>query len=170
MEVKELLTIQFKGLQNGLDRVLDSLTQAEIAWQPTSGCNSIGLILFHMARTDDGFLLGAMLGGTPLWESREWFAKLNLPAAESGHQYTVEQVDSFQVPPKQDLLAYGDAARNAVIEAVQGLTPERLARIVKTPFMGDVPLQTLLAAMVGHAYMHVGEISYLRGMQRGLDK
>jgi uncharacterized damage-inducible protein DinB len=170
MEAKDVLIMQFNGVKSGLDRVLDSLTQAEIAWQPASGCNSIGLILFHMARTDDGFLLGAMLGGTPLWESRKWFAKLNLPATESGHQYTVEQVNAFSAPPKQDLVAYGDAARAAVVECIRGLTAEDLARVVKTPVMGDVQLQTFLAAMAGHAYTHVGEISYLRGMQRGLDK
>lgn len=170
MEAKELLSIQFKGVKRGLDRVLEGLTQAEIAWRPASGCNSIGLILFHMARTDDGFLLGAMMGQPQLWEEGKWFGRLNLPAAESGHQYTIEQVNAFNVPPKSDLLAYVDAARAAVVTCIQRMTEADLTKIVKTPFMGDVPMQLFLAAMVGHAYMHVGEISYLRGIQRGLDK
>jgi uncharacterized damage-inducible protein DinB len=170
MEVRDLIIMQFEGVKRSLDRTLKGLTQEEVAWRPGSGCNSIGLILFHLARTDDAFLVGKILGGQPVWDRDKWYEKLNLDPKEEGAHYTADQVNCFLVPPLADLTAFTDATRANLIAIIKELTPEQLEKKVETPFAGEVPIANLLAMMIGHAHQHVGEISYLRGVQRGMDK
>lgn len=53
---KEFIRTVLEDLQRSLDTILDGLTQDEVAWQPTDTLNSIGLILFHTARSEDFFI------------------------------------------------------------------------------------------------------------------
>ena len=170
MDVKDLICLQFNGIKRNIDRVLNGLTQEEISWRPGSGCNSIGLILFHVARTDDGFLVGKMLGKQPVWERDKWYTKLNLDPNEAGAHYTPDQVNCFLVPPIRDIVAFADAARNNLIDHIKAMTVDELEKKVDTPFAGEVPLFHLLAMMIGHDSQHVGEMAYLRGIQRGMDQ
>ncbi len=48
MDLKEYINMELDGVKRGIGRVLNGLTQEEIAWRPACGCNSIGLILFHI--------------------------------------------------------------------------------------------------------------------------
>ena len=53
MELNEYITMQLDGAKRMMNRVLDTLQPAELAWRPACGCNSIGLILFHVIRSED---------------------------------------------------------------------------------------------------------------------
>ena len=64
MEAKDYLLVELDGLERNFQRVIDGLKQEEIAWRPAFGANSIGLILFHMARSEDSFFQ-ARLGEKP---------------------------------------------------------------------------------------------------------
>ena len=96
-------TIEFiqTGLANTkriLDRTLDGLTPAELKWQPRPDANSIGLILFHMIRTEDFFVQSLLQGKPQLWESEKWYQKFSKTTSDSGSHYTAEQVAAFIVP------------------------------------------------------------------------
>jgi hypothetical protein len=67
MELKDYLLIELDGLERQLKRVTDGLTHTEVCWQPDRGCNSIGLILYHMARSEDMFVQPA-----PTIRRRRW--------------------------------------------------------------------------------------------------
>ena len=56
MELKEYIKSTLVGAKRGSDRVLDTLTQQELMWRPACGCNSMGLILLHVARSEDTFI------------------------------------------------------------------------------------------------------------------
>ena len=62
MELPRYIGRELSGLKLALERVLDSLTQQEVIWRPASGCNSIGLILFHLARSEDSMMQGILQG------------------------------------------------------------------------------------------------------------
>ncbi|MBN1160619.1 MAG: DinB family protein [Dehalococcoidales bacterium] len=169
MEVKDLIRMQIEGLDHGLKRVLDGLKQEEIVWRPASGCNSIGLILFHIFKSEDSFIQTHLKGKKELWETGKWYTQLNLDPGEAGAHYTVEQVDNFPVPALEEILRYGAAVRAATLEYVKNVTPAELEKVLKMPW-GDMPIAMLLSFTASHASQHIGEISYLRGLQRGLDK
>jgi uncharacterized damage-inducible protein DinB len=169
MDVKDYIRMEIEGLEHGLKRVLDGLKQEEIVWRPASGCNSIGLILFHLFKSEDSFIQVHLKGKKELWETGRWYQQLNLDPGEAGAHYTIEQVDNFPVPALESILRYGAAVRTATLDYVKALQPAELEKVLKMPW-GDMPVAMLLALTAGHASQHIGEISYLRGLQRGLDK
>jgi len=169
LEAKEYLSIELDGLDRNLKRVTDGLTQEEIVWRPTCGANSIGLILFHAARSEDSFIQARLQEKPEVWETGKWHEILNVPKDEAGAHYTAEQVNAFPVPKLADLMAYADAVRAETKKYVNSLTAESFDRKITMPRFGEMPAAVMFSLTVGHAAQHVGEISYLRGLQRGLD-
>ena len=169
MEAKDYLLVELDGLERNLKRVTDGLKQEEIAWRPAYGTNSIGLILFHMIRAEDSFIQARLREMPEVWETGKWYEQLDIPKDEAGAHYTAEQVNAFPVPKLDKMLAYAAAVRAATREYVSSLTPADFDRVITMPHFGDMPAAVMFSLTVGHAAQHIGEISYLRGLQRGLD-
>ena len=175
MESKELITAGLDSIKRTVDRVLDGLTQDEISWHPRPDANSIGLILFHMARSEDSFVNRMIQGKPQLWETGKWYTKLNKGLDDGGAHYTAEQVAGFFVPDLKLLQAYADAVRKQTLDYIAKVTPEMLDKEVIMPQMGPVKrppsnVGKILQMNVTHLSGHAGEISYIRGLKRGMDK
>jgi len=170
MELKEYIHIEITGIERAVKRVTDGLTQHELMWRPSSGCNSIGLILFHVARLEDSFVKTTMQNKATIWKTEKWYEKLNLAETEEGAHYTVDQVNAFPVPDKEVLLAFYSAVQAQTKDYLKSLTADALDRKVTMPRGGGVVIASLFTFITSHASGHIGEMSYLRGLQRGMDK
>ena len=188
MEAKELIKLGLENAKRATDRTLDGLTAAELNWHPRPDANSIGLIIFHMARSEDGFVNHIIQGKAPIWETGMWYQKLNKDVNDTGAHYTAEQVANFVIPDMRDIQAYTDAVRKQTLKYIKDLTPEDLDRKVVLPpppppiknADGTTPpphrpsfkniVGELLLFTVSHQAEHAGEISYIRGLKRGMDK
>lgn len=170
METKDYVLMELGGLKRGFGRALKDLNQQELMWRPACGCNSMGLILFHVARSEDSFVQARIQGKPQIWESEKWHEKLNLPVEETGSHYTVDQVNAFLVPELKDIMAYYDAVRAQTLAYVKGIQPEEFDKKVSMPPFGDLTIAAIMSIIVNHSAQHIGEISYLRGLQRGMDK
>ena len=168
MELKEYLLMEFSGLERNIKRVTNGLTQMEVCWRPGNGCNSIGLILYHLARSEDMFVQSRLREATELWEIGQYWEKLKVPKDEAGAHYTPEQVNNFPVSELAETRKYYDAVRAQTVDYVKSLSVEDLDRkiVMGGPF-GEMPAAAIFSLIVGHTAQHVGEISYLRGLQRG---
>ena len=172
MELREFIKMALGRVNQGTDRTLKDLTPAELKWQPKPEGNSIGFLLYHMARTEDRFVSANILEQPTEWISGGWAQKLGIPETDSGgYGYTPEMVAAFPVPSLPDLQAYAEAVRKKTNETLDSMTSEQTDRTVKVggPF-GDVPLGRLWAIIYSNVTQHAGEISYLRGLQRGVNK
>ncbi|MEE8414373.1 MAG: DinB family protein [Dehalococcoidales bacterium] len=183
METKELIQNGLRNVKRTFDRTLDSLTSAELKWQPRPDAGSIGLIIFHTVRYEDLTLQSRLQGKSELWESEKWYQKLGMDAGDSGSHYTEEQVAAFVVPKIEDLLSYAEAVRTETLEYLKAMTADEFDRKIVLPPRGTPPRSvpagtrppaptagSMLLMIVTHSAQHVGEISYLRGLQRGMDK
>ena len=154
MDVKELLKMQIEGLDMGLKRATDSLTQKEIEWQPACGCNSIGLILFHIARAEDSFMHSDK--SKQLYETGKWFTKMGMSLKDSGaHFSNVDEVNAFKVPKLKDILAYTTAVRKQTLAALAKMKPADFDKKIKLPF-GEFPMAFTFTLTVNHAAQHIG--------------
>jgi hypothetical protein len=169
MELKDYIKSELDGLKRNTGRVLNTLTQQEMTWRPAAGCNSLGLILFHLARSEDSMVQGTMAGKSQVWDNEKWYQKLNMAQNEAGAHYTIDQVNAFTVPDIKILMSYYDAVRVKTVEYLQGITPAEFERKVKLPF-GEFTIAGMFSIVVSHTTGHIGEISYLRGLLRGMDK
>ena len=189
MEVKALIQTGLENVKRSIDRALEGLTPAEIKWQPRADANSIGIILFHVARSEDGSIQSMLQSKPQLWESGKWYQKLKKAIDDRGAHYTEQQVAAFIVPDMKDLLGYFEAVHAQTFEYLKTLTPDKLDQKVNLPPMGPPPQRapggqagpprrppfepivgSILLHTVTHLAQHAGEISYLRGLQRGMDK
>ena len=175
MEVKELIKAGFENVRRTVDRTLDGMTQEELAWHSRPDANSIGLILLHMARSEDTFVNIRVQTKPSIWESGKWYQKLNKDINDTSSHYTVEQVAAFVVPEVKDWRAYSDTVHKQTMEYLKDLTPENLDRKVdlppgpvRLPFEPTVGMMLMFTVM--HMAQHAGEISYIRGLKRGMDK
>lgn len=181
MENKELILTGLQNVKRGLDRTLDTLTPEELKWHPRSDANSIAIILFHMIRAEDSSIHTMIQGKLQLWESEQWYQKLNKSSTDSGSRYTAEQVAGFAIDVKE-LMAYGEALRKQTLGYLETIKPEDFDKKLNLPPMPPPPagapprpafnftVGTMLLMLVTHLSQHAGEISYLRGLYRGLNK
>ena len=172
MELREFVKMALDRVKQGTDRATKDLTPAELKWQPDPNGNSIGFLLYHIARTEDRFVNTNILGQPTVWLAGKWAQKMGIPETDSGgFGYTAEKVAAFPVPPLADLQAYAEAVRKKTNEALNDLTADKTDKLVQVggPF-GEVPLGTLWAIIYSNITQHIGEISFIRGMMRGCNK
>ena len=72
MEAKTTIQTGLENVKRAIDRTLEGLTFEELKWQPRPYANSTGLILFHIARSEDGFVVSRVMGKPQIWESEKW--------------------------------------------------------------------------------------------------
>jgi hypothetical protein len=189
MDGRVLIQYGLENTKRSIDKALDGLTYEELKWQPKADANSIGLILFHIARSQDMFIQSVIRGKQQIWEVGKWYQRLDKSASDQGAGYTSEQVAAFIVPAMKDLLAYYEAVHQETLSYVNKLTTDMLDQKVTLPPMGPPPASapgakaappkrppfdsitgSLLMMTVTHAAQHAGEICYIRGLQRGINK
>jgi len=167
MEAKELLLRSLEQSQGYLTRALDGLTQEEFAWCPNDECNSIAFTLWHTARVEDFFVNRVIQRGKELYEADGWQEKLGTPV--KAYQYTVEELQAWPVPKMEVLKDYADSIREKTLAFLNSIPPEKLAEVPRPERSSD-SIGAILGRMSTEVALHVGQIAYLRGMQRGLDK
>jgi hypothetical protein len=185
MEIKELIQDGLKNEALELNSKLEGLTPAELKWQPKPDANSIGLIWFHILRAEDSLVNSWIQRKPQIWEAEKWYLKIKRDVQDEGCHYSAEQVRAFTVTDQKGLQNYANAVRKSTLEYVKSLTPEKLGATVilppppkpaegqdtpphKPPF--EPIVWSLLIFNNYHLFQHTGEISYIRGLIRGMDK
>jgi hypothetical protein len=170
MDAKDLILGAIDRLVRAINRPLDGLSQSEIAWRPGPEANGIGFILLHTARTQDNYINTGLQGKPQVWESEKWFERFGLPLNETGSGYTRERLMVFKCPDIGALTAYSEEVWAQTVEYVKKTPSSELERkVTLAPGYGEMPLGSALLQTVLHAARHAGEISYIRGLQRGLN-
>ena len=167
MEAKEVILRSLEQSQGYLTKALDGLTQEEAAWSPGVECNSIAFILWHMTRVEDFFVNRVIQRETELYEAEGWQEKLGTPV--KAYQYTVEELQAWSVPELEVIQGYANSVREKTLAFLKSIPPEKLSEVPRPDRSPDS-----IGATLGHISteiaLHVGQIAYLRGVQRGLDK
>ena len=167
MDAKELLLRSLEESQGYLTKALDGLTQEEATWSPSLECNSIAFILWHTVRVEDFFVNRVIQHGKELYEAEGWQGKLGTPV--KAYQLTVEEVQTWRAPKLETLREYANSVRQKTLAFLKSISPERLSEVPR-PDRSPDSIGTTLGHMSTEIALHVGQITYLRGMQRGLDK
>lgn len=171
VEMRQLIQDMLERVRLTTMRALDGLSYDELKWRPSPECNSIGFILWHQIRIEDSFIQARAQGKPQIWESENWYQKLNIPLGDSGYGYTAEQIGKFPVPKLKDLLAYAQEVQTRTQDYIKSLDHGDFDhKLVKMPPVGDVPLGKAFALLLPHLAQHAGEMAYVRGLQRGMNK
>jgi hypothetical protein len=169
MELAEALVKSLKQSQGYLNRALDGLTQEEAAWRPAPESNSIAFILWHITRIEDFYFVRVIKRQTELYESEGWREKLGTPANESGYGYAVEQLRAWPVPNLEILRGYFDSVRKRTRALLNEIPAEKLSELARPERPPDT-VGDIMCRITTDIALHTGQIAYLRGVRRGLNK
>jgi len=167
MDAKELLLRSLEESNGYLTRALNGLTQEEATWSPSPECNSIAFILWHMTRVEDFFVNRVIRREKELYETKKWQEKLGTPTKAYG--YTVEELRAWPAPKLEILREYANSVRESTLAFLNSISPERLSEVPR-PDRSPDSIGVTLGHVTTEIALHVGQIAYLRGVKRGLDK
>lgn len=172
MDVKDFIVDMLDNMDRALLAAVNGLNRNELAWRPETEANSIGFTLWHQVRCEDIFIQAMLQRKPQVWESEKWHQKLSLPEnpRDIGYGYTAEQVAAFPIPDLQGLLGYAQAVRSRTVECVKSMPPEKFDAIVRAGPLGEASVGRVLSHLLCEITRHIGQIAYLRGLQRGLNK
>jgi uncharacterized damage-inducible protein DinB len=167
MDFKDLIRFGFDEYLRDLKTVLEGLSAEERRFQPALGSHHIDFAVWHMARVEDGWLQGFARRTDSIWQRDGWHQRLGMPERGSGFGYTGEQVRDLPAFDIDQMLEYYDAVRADTYAYVDSLTEAGLA---ETP--NDRRPEYTIAQMFSHLMIeegqHLGQVAYIRGIQRGL--
>ena len=172
MNMNDFILDNLDRIQKVLTEALDSLTHEELTWRPGAEANPIGFIFWHQVRCEDTYIQTLIRQQPQVWVSEKWYQKLNMTddPRDIGYEYTAEQVANFPVPELKNLLDYAEAARARTVAYLKGITPDKFEEEIQQPGFGGINVGKLFSYMLCELTQHIGQIAYLRGLQRGLNK
>ena len=150
--------------------VVIDLTPEELLWQPGPESNHILWTVWHMARVSDRWANSTVLGGEELWTRDGWASKLGMPEDRYGRGETPDQVRDFPSVSIERVLEYFDATHAALITMIEGLQEADLDRDVYAAYRDEsFNIGWILGHILAEESQHLGQIAYIRGMQRGFN-
>jgi uncharacterized damage-inducible protein DinB len=169
VDFRNIVQMALDEYTDDLRRAVDGLAPAERRFQPTPDSHHIDFVLWHIARVEDNWVQEFGRGVESVWERGGWAARLGLPEQGNGWGYTAEQVAELPQFDLDLLNEYADSVRVGTIEFLDRLSPDDLDRR-PDPKRPQNSIGRMLSHVVVEESQHVGQVAYLRGIQRGLDQ
>ncbi|WP_153503646.1 mycothiol transferase [Cumulibacter manganitolerans] len=145
--------------------LLDGLTADQVNWRPGGDHNSIGWLVWHIAREQD-VQIAALAGSEQAWTAKGWVDRfaLDLPAGSMGYGHTAEEAGRVVVHDPCLLSGYLDDAVDATIRYLKSLDEGSLQDVVDQRWDPPVTRGVRLVSVVDDASQHAGQAAYVRGL------
>ena len=164
MTPSELLTDAFTRVVESADRVVDGLTEDQLAERPGPRANSIAWLVWHLARGQDA-QVSDVAGSEQVWTSQGYADRFGLPFDVGATGYGQSSEEVGQVRASADLLAgYLRAVHEQTLAFLATMTDADLDRVVDTRWDPPVTLGVRLVSIVDDDIQHVGQAAYVRGL------
>ena len=165
MTLGELLVDAFDRIREGAQDAVAGLTPDQLAERPSDRANSIGWLVWHLARVQDDHI-AAVADHEQVWTAQGWHERFGLPfdAEDTGYGHTSEQVAQVRGLTPDDLVGYLEAVHAVTVDFVGPLTPEDLGRVVDERWDPPVTLGVRLVSVVNDDQQHVGQAAFVRGL------
>ncbi len=160
-----LLHDAFGRVHDDLPDVVEGLHRDDLRWQPDPDANSIGWLVWHLARVQDDHLAG--LGEVDqVWTSQGYADRFDLPYPPEAHGYghTADDVAAFDVDGPALLTEYHHAVHQLTLRVLDALPDEGYPRIVDSRWDPPVTAAVRLISVVNDITQHLGQAAYVRGL------
>ena len=159
----DLLLDAYSRIQEAVHRAGAGLSADDLAVRLDPDANSIGWLLWHLARVQDDHIAG-VAGHEELWTAEGWQGRFDLPVEGIGYGHSSEQVGAVRGFSAELALAYYDAVHQRTVEFLQGLDDEDLGRVVDEDWDPPVTLGVRLVSVVDDCLEHAGQAAFIRGV------
>ena len=158
-----LLLDGFARVAEEVPRVVFGLSPAQLAWYPGPFANSIGWLIWHLARVEDDHMAG-VADSEQVWPT-QWCDRFDLPydAGDIGYGQSADQAHRLEA--SEDLLAgYYAAVHARTVEILDGLVDPDFDRIVDRRWDPPVTAAVRIVSVLHDVTQHVGQAAYVRGL------
>lgn len=161
----ELLADAYGRIAEIVRDAVDGLDADELAFRPDPEANSIGWLVWHLARVQDAQVVD-VAGRDQTWTTGGWADRFALPFEESatGYAQSSEDVGALEGVTAELLLGYLDAVQAATLAYLAGLEDAELDRVVDEARTPPVTLGARLVSVLSDDLQHAGQASYLAGL------
>jgi hypothetical protein len=165
MDESALYLDAFGRLPDLVHGVVDSLTAEQLQWTPAPGANSIGWLIWHLARVQDHHISG-ILDDEQIWVSGGWAARFGLEPDpdNTGYAHSADDITSVRADGPAALTGYYDAVAARTEKVLAEVMPVDLDRIVDENWDPPVTLGVRLNSVLSDDLQHVGQAAYIRGL------
>lgn len=165
MTSADLLVDAYGRINEIVHRTVDGLTPDQLAARLDPDANSIGWLVWHLARVQDDHIADAAQIDQ-VWTSQGWVDRFGLPFDPSaiGYGHSSDEVGAVRVEPGELLTDYQDAVHEQTVRYVERLTDDDLPRVVDTRWNPPVTLAVRLVSVVSDGLQHAGQAAYVRGV------
>ena len=152
-----------------LNKSLDTLTQEELIFRPEAHSNSIVILVWHMAMVEDWLTNEILLNNGKIWIIDKYYEKFPDLKEKRGYGFSQEELDKFPNMDIEWLINYYDVVRNNTNKLLENITEKDL--YLKYEFKSEeVTGYFILGRLITELSQHLGQVSYIRGMLRGLNQ
>ena len=154
-----------------LNRALNGLSDDELSWRPTLESNTIDWMVWHMARVEDNLINVVLQRQDPIWERDGWGERLGISYNGAGAGMTMDEIRDMGRINVPAVMEYYRSIRNATSDYFTNVMREDdLSRVIEhTNFRGWTGA-AILGRLLCEEAEHLGQIEYLRGLMRGINK
>jgi len=165
-----------KSIQSGLEEyyqtlksVLTDLNNTELFWRPNLQSNNIIFLVWHMGLVEDNLINKILCKKNRIWITDKYYERFPSLKNETGFGFTLEELDNF---PQMDiawLMNYFEAVRKKTEHKIEKISQMDLASNYNFS-NSKVSGYWVLGRLITEESQHLGQISYIRGLVRGLNK
>ncbi|WP_328461258.1 mycothiol transferase [Streptomyces sp. NBC_00448] len=165
MNTAEVLADAYGRIQEVVHSAVDGLTAEEVAVRLDDEANSIGWLVWHLARVQDDHVAD-VAGREQVWTADGWDKRFDLPfpAGTIGYGHSAAQSGQVEVADPALLTGYYDAVHAGTLDYLGGLTDDDLDQVVDERWDPPVTLGVRLISVIGDDLQHAGQAAYIRGI------
>ncbi len=161
----EIVVEVFGRVREVVHEAVDGLTAEQLAHRVDPEANSIGWLVWHLARVQDDHVADAA-GTEQVWTSDGWADRFALPLdrTDTGYGHSSADVAAVRVRSADLLAGYYDAVHERTVGYLNGLTEADFARVVDARWDPPVTLAVRLVSVIADDLQHAGQAAFLRGL------
>ena len=165
MNAKDIFADAFGRLPELVREAVRDLSPDQLRWTPAEGANSVGWLVWHLTRVQDGHL-AELLDGEQVYVSGDWARRFGRKGAahDTGYGHSAADVAAVRPESWQALVDYYTAVHERTMAYLDGLTDDDLDRVVDDRWDPPVTLGVRLVSVVNDDVQHAGQAAYVRGM------
>jgi hypothetical protein len=168
MDVAGVLLDIYGRVPHLAEEAVAGLDASQLIERPAPGANTIGWLVWHLARVQDQ-QFAELLGSGQLWETGDWAGRFGLSPdpADNGYGHSTDQVGAVRPEGPAALLDYLGAVHERTCSYLAGLGPDDLDRVIDENWDPPVTLGVRLVSVADDCLQHAGQAAYIRGLLTG---
>jgi Protein of unknown function (DUF664) len=144
---------------------VDGLDGEDLGRAPKPGTNTIGWLVWHLARVQDHHV-SELLDAEQVWVSGDWARRCGLEPdpSNTGYAHSADEVGAVRPETADVLLDYLHEVQGRTTTMLEGLGSEDLDRVVDQRWDPPVTLAVRLVSIADDSLQHAGQAAYVRGL------